>query len=240
MTKPTYRDFLISSLNGIDLEDQKNKKEIIEICHVTKFLFHFNLLGFVQKREIPDFMVEVDNEVVGIEHTICVNELKEKEGYVKNICEKIEEKYDKEVKLLLNVYFKPSFDPYSVEKTKLRSSIENVILNYSTNQIVVANDYIDKIVAFNHNQLNISPNFGAFKQRWITEDDIRIVIKKKEKRLSDYTSKLIDKKIWLLIVISNTSESSYEVDNLAFPDLNSEFERIYLFEDFKNLVHRIK
>lgn len=241
MTKLTYRNFLESSLNGFDLTDNKDRKDIIEICHVTKFLYyHFTKIKYVQKREEPDFLAHVNDEIIGIEHTICVNELKEKEGYIKNICEKIEEKYNNEFKLLLNVYFKRTFNPYSVEKKTLQSAIEDIILNYCINQIVVANDYIDRIVSFNHNHLHISPNFGAFLQRWISDDDILKVINKKEKKLSTYKSKLINKKIWLLIVLSNTTESSFEVGNLNIIDIDSDFERIYLFEDFKNTIHRIK
>ena len=82
---------LLQSLIGaftekLNLDPVKNRKKIIEVCHVGKLLM---LLGgeerIKQLSERPDFIVIKNGILIGLEHQIVIDPAsKEREGFFEN------------------------------------------------------------------------------------------------------------------------------------------------------------
>lgn len=73
----------------------------------------------------------------------------------------------------------------------------------------------------------------------INEEIIHSAIIKKEKKISNYIDNC-GKKQWLLMVIGGLGETSYEMDEYLNLNITSEFEEIYIMEDFNNILYKIK
>ena len=90
-----------------------------------------------------------------------------------------------------------------------------------------------------HSQKNVNVNFGAYMQQHITKDLILEYIAKKEKKCSSYRQNT-ELPQWLVLVIGGTGQSSFEVNDLFSIEIISDFDKIFLYEDFDNNLYELK
>jgi hypothetical protein len=90
-----------------------------------------------------------------------------------------------------------------------------------------------------HNRISIIANFGAFMQKHLGESEILEAIKKKEKLVESYRVNTV-KTQWLVLVIGQVNESSFEFRTDFELTNDSKFDRVFVFEDFNNQLFELK
>jgi len=225
------------------LENLKNKQKILELCHLGKFLIFFNELSILELSEKPDFILSDNNEKIGIEHQIIVNQKpKEKEGFYKNIFEKANDILKENTELpnfLANCYVKPYVNFKLNQKNYLIEIIVSVVKEYVLNNYLIENPLIESIFKTPHSQKSVNVNLGAWWENKITKEIIIDAVDKKEKKITEYKKKKTDKQ-WLLMVIGGTGESSYNMDEKIELVLETKFDKVFILEDLYNNLYQIK
>lgn len=222
----------------------KNRQKILEVCHIGKFLMLFgNNLIIDQLSEKPDFILSDGNERIGLEHQIIIDkETKEKEGFFENLFTLAENELnsDPEVPNFLANCFLHSNQNYKLnQKSQMISLIKTVVKEYILNDVLLENPIIERISKMPNSRKHISPNFGGWWQRKLTKKLIEDSIVKKEQKITTYKSCGIDK-LWLLIVIGSLGESSFEVAENLEINISTEFDKIFILEDFNNKLYELK
>lgn len=225
-------------LEPLLLDRRKNYQKILELCHVGKFLMLLNNDYKIFKvSEKPDFILNNSNELVGLEHQILVDDKsKEREGFFRNIFELAELKLKEDKSLpnfLANCYIMPYANFKLKDKEELVAKIVNVVKKYVLTDILDENPIIERIWKMPHSGINISENLGGWWQKDLSNENLINAIKKKEKLISKYKNNAGEKQ-WLLIVIGSNGESSFLIDRNIEYKVESEFDKIFLLEDFNN------
>ncbi|QMU31217.1 hypothetical protein [Adhaeribacter radiodurans] len=230
------------SLNLLQNNRNTNKKKILEVCHTGKFLMFFKNLKIQKLYERPDFILAQDDILIGLEHEVLLSQShKEKEGFYDNIFSMVEEDLRSEKQLpnfLANCYLNKYLDFQPKHKPEIRTILKDVITEFVLTNQLVENPLIDRIFKMPHSQISLCPNLGAWWQQNLSEQNLLEAIMKKEEKVIDYKKAGCDK-LWLLIVVGSTGESSYEIpDNLNFL-FESVFDKVFLLEDFNNNLYQI-
>lgn len=241
--KNTFGELINSHLKPLLTDRRKNQQKILEICHVGKFLMFFeNNFEISKVTEEPDFILTNGTELVGLEHQILVdNKSKEREGFFKNIFDLAELELKKDNSLpnfLANCNIKPYTNFKLSEKEELISTIVRVVKKYVLTDILVENTIIESIWKMPHSGINISENLGAWWQKDLTNEILTKAVKKKERFISKYIKNSSEKQ-WLLIVIGSNGESSYLIDRNMKYNVKSEFDKVFVLEDFNNNLYEI-
>ena len=93
----------------------------------------------------------------------------------------------------------------------------------------------------NYSGLNFSYNQGAYFVNHINDNLIEEAIQKKEIKFDEYVANSKTVQQWLLIIIDSGAVESYMIDeDNPVKKFLSRFERIYILEDFKSQITRIK
>ena len=219
-----------------------NKKQI-EVCHIGKLLTtYFNEFSIKELRESPDFIISNGKVDIGIEHQVLVEtNSKQKEGFFENICRHLEKRIESTTELrnfMLNLYFNKNLKIQNHQKEEIISTLLEVIVEKVENNILIPNPYVYDAFFMKHNRISINANFGAFVQRHLNKKSILEAIKKKENLIDKYKSNTIDNQ-WLVIVIGQINESSYEARTDIELDYQSKFNRVFVYEDFNNKLFEL-
>lgn len=231
-------------VRALQPDSKGNQKKIIEVCHVGKFLMLLGKSNSISRlTETPDFIVSADGELVGLEHQIVIDaETKEREGFIENIFSIAEDALASECELpnfLANCYLRADFSYRLSDKTRLIDEVKTVVRHYIKTKVLIDNSIIERIGMMGHSRKSINPNLGPWWQKSLTTDLLMSAILKKEKKLTEYLKKTSLKQ-WLLLVIGGINGSSYIVsENLEFTP-ESQFDKIYLLEDFSERLYEIK
>lgn len=238
--KSLIDDFIVS----LKTDKYKNHHKILELCHVAKFLSFFDDKYKIEKlNEGPDFIITSSIDKIGLEHQILVDErMKEKEGIFENIfkhAEKILNKESVKQNFLADIYVNSSAEIRINGKNQKINEIVELVRSFIKTNTLTKNSIIDEIMIMPHSQISLCPNFGAWYQKDVTPDLLINAISKKEQLIDNYIRKT-NLKQWLLIVIGGLGESSYELENDFDVDIKSQFDKIYLMEDFHYRLYEIK
>ncbi len=222
----------------------KNQQKILETCHLGKFLIFFNgNLNISELSEKPDFIITDGQCKIGLEHQIVVNfGPKKREGFFKNIFEKAEEhlKTDNSIpNFLANCYIKPYANFKINQKVELIETVRIVIKEFVLNDKLLDNPIIDRISKSPHSQKSINANLGGWWRQDIAPEIVEKAIKRKEKKLVTYRREGILKQ-WLLLVIGSNGESSYDMNENFELELETNFDKVYILEDFSNNLYELK
>lgn len=223
----------------------KNRQKILEVCHVGKFLMFFNnKIQIDQLFEQPDFILVNESRVkIGLEHQLIIDpKSKEREGFFENIFSKAELEIQSEKDMpnfLANCYIKPYTNFKLQEKKKLVEIIKAVIKEYVLNENFIENPIIDRISKMPHSHKNITANLGGWWYKNVNSELILNGIKKKEKKINEYRKNSVDEQ-WLLLVLGTTGESSFEMDKSLNLNPKTDFNKVYILEDFNNKLYEIK
>lgn len=226
---------------------KEDRKKVIEICHVGKFLMLLNNNTNIEKLiESPDFILNNNGELAGLEHEILVDSnFKEQEGHIDTLMSCVEKEIQNEAQLpnfLANCHMNPNFKYKLHQKKEIIRDMTNILTMRVKYGLYIENEYFESIsIQQPHSQISICVP-QSWWQVYITPELITDSIKKKEKKLRRYKQNSKIKKQWLLIVIGSLGQSSYVVDDRNQIDIKveTEFDKVFLLEDFYNRLYEIK
>lgn len=233
-----------SQLDLLMAEREKNQQKILELCHVGKFLMFFdNKIQIDKLQEKPDFILKGEYGKIGLEHQILVDSKpKEREGFFENIFSAAEKELKSDIDLpnfLVTCYLVPYVNFKINEKENLIKIIVQVVREFILTERIIKNPIIDQIFMTDHSQKSLNVNLGAWWVKDVTEELILNAVQKKEKKLSVYKENSGEVQ-WLIIVIGSTGESSYNLYNPFKMEIKTEFDKVYILEDFNNNLFELK
>lgn len=232
-------------LNLIEVENHPDiNKKRTELCQIGKLLAtYFNEFSIKELRESPDFVISNGDIEIGLEHQIVVeSNVKEKEGFFENLCRLVETEIATTTTLdnfAINLYFNKGIEGKLKQKNEIISILKSVVVEKITNNHLLANPYVNDAFVMKHNRISIIANFGAFMQKHLGESEILEAIKKKEKLVESYRVNTV-KTQWLVLVIGQVNESSFEFRTDFELTNDSKFDRVFVFEDFNNQLFELK
>ena len=234
---------LLAKLIDKHLKSFTDKKKTLEICHAGKFLLFFENMVIHQVTEKPDFILSDGENKIGLELQVIVDsKSREREGFFENIFELAEKdlKEDNELpNFLAGCYIEPYSDFKLNEKEYLVETVKKVIKECVINNNFIENPIIESIHVQPHSQKNIYPNMGAWWQKSVSLEIIENSIRKKNSKIETYKANGIETQ-WLLLVIGGLGESSFEMDKTLKFEMETEFDKVFVFEDFKNVLYQLK
>lgn len=239
-----YHNLISGFIDELKVDSFKNKKKIIELCHIGKFLMFFDNQYKIEKVcEEPDFIITNGKNIIGLEHQVLIDsKSKEREGFFNNLIKLSEKELRKDTDLpnfLANVYVNPYFQGKINKKQELVKEISQIVKIYIQTGKLIESEIIDRISSMKHSQISLSPIMGAWRQKEINEDLIKNAIKKKEKKIDNYL-KNTHAPQWLLIVIGSLGESSYQIENEFDLTIETKFNKVYVMEDFSTNLYEMK
>lgn len=250
-----YRDLVEPHLKDLDDSISSQRKKIIEICHIGKFLIHLDNYCIERVQERPDTIIKNGSELIGLEHEVILDQsFKNIEGYFENLARQVENLFLKSEysNFQANIHFNTSYPIKTKEKSMHSKLIFNMVhscldcSDYQLHGFMTENyfDYedvgiINKITLMKHSLISVNSNCGAWWQKQLKADILKKSIKLKEAKLPTYLESGISKQ-WLLLVIGSLNGSSYEIDQTFEVNVNSGFDKIFLLEDFRNNLYEIK
>jgi hypothetical protein len=233
-------------LEQLDSKKSNYNKKVLDLCHIGKFLILLNdNYSIVEVRENPDFIVSNSFLKIGIEHEIIVDpEYKKQEGSIKQIFQQAEIAFGIKFPgkdFLVNIFTKENFPVFRKNQTSaVIEDLNNLIANYLEHGILPENNFIEDIFYMPHDRLDFEPNMGAWVQSTLSEAKLNEAIEKKDKRLQTYIKNTGLNEQWLVMVIGSMGKSSFQMNDKMKTGIDSGFSRIYLMEDFKAKLSRLK
>lgn len=234
--------------------------KIDELIDLGKFLISFdNAIEIKIPEKIlryPDFMVSKENRTIGIEHTrLMDNKSKQFVSAVKNILKRAEKQLlliDASLTQIINISFNYSkliWNGKLLLSEKFRANekeeVAMVISNY-LNSVLEKND-IDKPEFIEKVSISGPTNFSLsieHNEKYLGKSDfieqLLKTIDSKESKFSRYLQAGSFDEIWLLIVAGGASTaSSYDFADIVFEKINSQFDQIFLFDNFSCQIIKI-
>lgn len=220
-----------------------NRKKDIEICHVAKFLMNLNDTSYIKAViESPDFLIDFENKIVGVEHQILIDDSKKAyEGFLENVFRQAETELRKDSSIpniLINCWLHDNIRYTINQKNSLILLTIDLIRSYIEFGELRNNTIIERMYSMPHDRFSLCPNFGAWFQESLSINPLERAIREKEKKLPMYREKADE--VWMLIVIGGTGASSFETLENESYQITSDFDRIYLLEDFNNNLYQLK
>ena len=227
------------------LNDSLNKKEVIEICHAGKFI---TVLGdkiqIKKKTEAPDFIIEYNGKEIGLEVERILNphevqNIKSKQELFEKAAKEFESKFPS-VKLLANFWLQDGFRFKGNQKNMLTKEIVNFIHELASGNNPPYPIYIENVDLMSHSGVSFNFNEGAYMLSDLPTANLLEAITKKEAKVENYKINSGLDSHWLLLV-SGIGSESFNIEDVELPQkIESQFEHIYLLEDFDAKVTKIK
>ncbi len=233
-------------IENVEAENYTSSKNI-ELWHVGKFLYHEKDYSIKAVYESPDFILEGNGKTVGLEVSVMVEKAKKqmesfKQSLVKAAVEIFNKRYNTEA-FYANVYLKEEnyrFTKLQVPQvaSKIADDIYSFYCDETTDPETTA--FVEDVTRCPAQFLDFDYNPGAYMVQVLTMEHLYEIISKKEKLIDSYRKSECDE-YWLLIVTDNGSCESFFVEEelLNTLNINCDFQRIYVMEDFKNNLYRL-
>lgn len=239
------------------LVSEISDKEKLEIYHVGKFLVLLNEdILIKRKSESPDFIIQVKNKTIGLEHeTIRNTKTVRNIGSIRGLIKKVEqyyvntfaesttpfkEKYSNCPNMIVDIRFIDDlFSFRKEESSKLSIEIANYVHSLVNGEETDKPHYIDRVSIKPHTQVSFIVRTDINKIEKLEFETLKTFIEKKEPKVERYKEISKLKEQWLLVVAGSLNRDSFEIEN----DFNldkSGFERVYLLDDFNAKYYRLK
>lgn len=228
-------------------------KENLEICQVGKFLILLDEgITIKAKSESPDFILEKENRIFGLEHeTIRNMETVPNIGSIRNLVKTTEDyfietypncltpfknKHPNCSKMIVDIRFVD--DLFSFKKNEVKS-LSIKIAKYIAS-IIKGNEtekpkFISRVSIHPHTRVDFIVGTDINKTETLQHDTLEIFLKKKEIK----REKSGIKEQWLLLVAGSLNRDSYEIEK-GFKNIKSSFDRVYLLDDFNGRYFKLK
>lgn len=226
-------------------EVKGNNKKTTEICHIGKFIKLLNeSVSIFRLSESPDCLLNTNQGIIGLEHQIIVNKsLREQEGCFETIIRSVEQNLlaDSSIpNFFANCDILPTANYSLSEKSEVIKTVTNVFKEYIIYDRNIPNPYVENIRLQKYSSKGISIRSNSFGPP-LSPSIIKQAILKKEEKLEQYIRNC-NSPIWLLLVTGNLKNSSYYIEDTQLLSffIHSKFDKIYLLEDFKGKLYRLK
>lgn len=238
------------------LNQCKTEKEKHELCQTAKALYLLNSgIVIVKKFESPDFIIDYNGIRIGLEHETVKNLTKvNTEGSKYNLVDNalkifnskhplykhFESKFPTCPYMLVSVDFIKEFTYKQNQKKELSEQTADYIWNMS--QLITSDklDFIDHIHISPHIENSFYYRSDINQTQKLNYSRIIEAIEKKEKLVQKYREKSKTNIQWLLLTTGNLSADSFEIEELIVEKFESSFDEIYLLDDFKSKLFKIK
>ncbi|MCY0969155.1 hypothetical protein [Chryseobacterium wangxinyae] len=224
------------------------QKELIEVCQVGKFIYKLNEnLSIVDKPNPPrpDFILQNNLQLIGLEHTRIFTENSEKYNRIKSLFEYSEKIFtqlfpNEKIHASITIY-NDSFEYKQFQKKELANKISNYIQSLILNEKVEKPDFIEEIRLMKHSSVSFTFNEKNWQGPYLTNERLNEEIKKKEPKLQIYKNGENEiGEYWLILLIGSLSSVSYQLDEMENYQTESDFNRVYLMADFDAKIVRVK
>ncbi|MGC3947223.1 MAG: hypothetical protein QM762_22365 [Chryseolinea sp.] len=231
-------------LANLDRNASDDKQKILELCQIGKLLCsYFDDFDIVKVSESPDFLISNGDVSIGLEHQLILDpETKAKEGFYDNIFSKVEHNLIKDETVpnfLINLIIKKDADLMINNKGAIINRVTEILREFVLIGLLSDNDFILSAHKMRHSRKSINANYGGHLQRSIDKELILEFLKKKEGKIESYKRNSGPNQ-WLVLVIGGLGESSYEVANAFELLLDTQFNKVLLYEDFSNRLFELK
>ncbi|HAQ20035.1 MAG TPA: hypothetical protein DCR40_12515 [Prolixibacteraceae bacterium] len=231
-------------LEKYDLE----KKEILEVCQIGKFVYRIDSgIQIIDKPKppAPDFIIKYNATLIGLEHTRILT--KDASKYLKivsllDFAKKIYSIKYPNANVLATISIKnDKLDYRKNEKADLAKEIADLVYAHQSNGSIVLPDFITKIRTTRHSQITFNYSEKNWESKYLTRERLKEEIQKKEQKIKEYKkSKLELSEIWLVLLIGSLNSVSFRLNDKEKYETCSEFDRVYLKTDFDDDIIRIK
>tara|TARA_Y100000780_G_C13654758_1_gene406136 strand:+ start:733 stop:1521 length:789 start_codon:yes stop_codon:yes gene_type:complete len=231
-------------LDNFDL----NKQETLEVCQIGKFAYKIDSdIRIVDKPQPPnpDFIIELNDNLIGLEHTQILTEDAQRYFRVKTLLDYAEQIFEQKYPNI-NVHATISVQNdewnYSQkDKPKLAEQIADYVQWTRLETDFELPEKITNIKTTRHSQVSFTYKEKKWQAVYLTRQRLKSEIEKKESKILGY--KKSDKQLtelWLVLLIGSLSSVSYELNESENYEMESEFDRVYLMADFDAKILRVK
>ncbi len=221
------------------------EKEVLEVCHLANFIISYDeSLKIIEKRESPDFVVEHHGNQIGLEIERLFNldevqNIKSKQDLFKKAAISFEAKHP-EIKILANFWLNDGFTFRGNEKGLLIEEITDFTYELISGNKPTYPIYIKDVDIMKHSRVSLNFNEGAYMVDDLPPENLIEAINKKEAKVTEYKANTGFDSQWLLLV-SGIGSESFGIKDVELPTkIKSQFEHIFLLEDFDARVTKIK
>ncbi|MHC5353374.1 hypothetical protein ACYSNX_04145 [Myroides sp. LJL115] len=234
-------------INPIIEQYNLQEKEIIEVCQIGKFVYKIDCeINIVDKPKPPrpDFIIEYDSKLIGLEHTRIFSKNADNYNRTKSIIEYSEKVYKQmfpEDKFHATISIVSDNLEYKQSEKKTIAIEIAKYVNCVKNSIEVEKPvFIENIKTTIHSQINFTYKEKEWQSGYLPKECLEDAIRKKETRLKIYKEGETEIfEYWLVLFIGSLSSASYELKENENYEMLSEFDRVYLMTDFDAEIIRI-
>lgn len=225
-----------------------NKQETLEVCQIGKFAYKINSdIRILDKPQppSPDFIIELNNNLIGLEHTQILTEDARRYFGIKTLLD-YAEKIFKQKYPNINVHATISVQNdkwnYSQkEKPRLAEQIADYVQWTRLEKDFELPKKITNIKTTIHSQVSFSYEEKNWQAEYLTRERLKSEIGKKESKILGYKkSEKQLTELWLVLLIGSLSSVSYELNETEINEMESKFDRVYLMSDFDAKILKIK
>lgn len=218
-----------------DYESQKKMREINDVaCYLLNTGKESRI---VAEGESPDFIVEIEGESTGLEHTVYINdEAVAKISTIQSVFSAIEKEIlekNPEAKLLLNVGIDLEHLP---NKNYLRTACYEYFTSLVNNTEIDRPMFIKSLIVSPHETFQIKYNEDC-KPTPIDIDHFEKKLDAKNSKIENYKAKSGLNKINLLMIIDGIGcKSNFYIDLAKMPKKERAFSEIIIYNRFEKTI----
>lgn len=225
-----------------------NKQEVLEVCQIGKFAYKIDSeIKIVDKPQPPnpDFIIELDNKFIGLEHTQILTNDAKRYFRVKTLLDYAEQIFKQKypnINVHATISVKNDEWNYSQkEKPKLAEQIADYVQLTRLETGFDLPENITKISTTSHSQVSFSYIEKKWQAEYLKKERLKTEIEKKETKIPKYnTGEKQLTELWLVLLLGSLSSVSYKLNESENYQMESKFDRVYLMADFNSKILRVK
>ncbi len=235
-------------INPIVEKYNLEKKEILEVCQIGKFVYKIDTeIRITAKPQppSPDFIISHKNKQIGLEHTQILTDDASRYYKIKNLLNYSEQVFSSKypntnVHATISI-LNDKLDYKQTEKAELAEKIADFVQWTRIETEIDLPEYITGIRTTRHSQVSFSYKEKNWQAEYLTRERLKKEILKKETKISGYEkSEFKLDEYWLTLLIGSLSSVSYEMNEMENYEMESKFDRVYLMADFDAKIIRIR
>ena len=235
-------------INPIFEKYKLEKKEVLEVCQIGKFVYKVDSeIQIIEKPQppAPDFIIKQKSKIIGLEHSRILTKNANKYLRIVNLVEYsskvFQEKYPN-LTISAKIEFKNDELEYSQKEKKVYATlIADLVYQMILGEYIEFPDFITDIRILRHSKVTFYYKEKKWQPEPLTLERLKEEIHKKEQKILNYkTSDINILEYWLVLLIGSLSSVSYELNEAVNYKTDSMFDRVYLMSDSTAKIIRVK